>query len=110
MQNWRDAADDEDWHAARWTNGMSSWARGVREPNKTVVCGHWHTSWGHCNLHNDGEEFLSHIETYYINPETGRQEPHENFDIFYDKGIIAIDACTAHSGKVNVLVLDEAEM
>ena len=28
-------------------------------------------------------------------------------DIFYGEGYIALDACTAHTGKVNCLVIDD---
>lgn len=45
---WRDASET-DWAAARWPNGMECWNQGVSEPNKTIVCGHWHSSWGTAN-------------------------------------------------------------
>lgn len=101
-KHWRNG----NWKKARWLNGMEQWAIGNRLNGTTIWCGHYHTSWGHANLHNDGKEFLSKIETYYIDPETGKTEPHENFDPFIDEGIVAIDACTAHSHKVNVLTLE----
>lgn len=96
-ENWRDG----NWSDARWLNGMSCWDKGVRVPGKTIWCGHWHSSWGHCNLHNDGREFLSKIETYYIDPDTGKQMPYARHDPFIDEGIIAMDACTASSKIVN---------
>jgi len=85
-------ADKYEWEEARWFNGMARWKNGHRDA-KTIVCGHWHTSWGHHYLHKQGSEFGEDA----------------NFGIFEDDGIIAIDACTAHSGKVNVLVLEEEE-
>lgn len=80
-------ASKSEWEEARWLNGMNEWSCHYSRPsNKTIVCGHWSTSWGHKYLHNE--------DTY------------ESFDIFYDDGIYAIDGCTAYSKQVNVLVLD----
>ena len=90
---WRD--DFSDWKEARWSNGMYMWSEGVREPNKTIVCGHFHSSWGHCNLHNNGVEFS---ETT-----SGVQSIHTPF---YDDGIIALDSCVVYSGFVNCLKLE----
>lgn len=104
-KDWRDSSE-VCWNDARWFNGMSFWNKGVREPNCTIWCGHWHTSWGHSNLHNDGKEFLEKIETYYIDPETGRTEPHENFTPFIDDGIVAMDSCVTHSKFINVKVIE----
>ena len=92
-KNWRD--DIADWESARWTNGMSAWLEGIVEEGKTIVCGHWHSSWGHCNIHHDGVEFS---ET-----DAGIPSIHTPF---YDKGIIALDACTAYSGFVNCITLE----
>lgn len=98
LPNWREG----DWKTARWINGMDAWAQGIRVAGKTVVCGHWHTSWGHHHLHNDSPEWDNKFST---NP-THRKA---NFSPFVDEGILAIDACTAASGKVNVVVLEEGE-
>lgn len=98
LPNWREG----DWKAARWINGMDAWAQGIRVPGKTVVCGHWHTSWGHCHLHHEGPEWDNKFST---NPAHRKA----NFSPFMDEGILAIDACTAASGKVNVVVLEEGE-
>ena len=96
-EDWR-TLPKEDWQEARWINGMEAWYYGIRIPNKTIVCGHWHTSWGHTYLHKLGREF---------NP------PYEKglafFEPFIDEGIIAIDACTAYSGIVNCVVIDDEE-
>lgn len=89
-KDWRNART-RDWQETRWTNGMDAWDWGIVEPNKTIVCGHWHSSWGHCYLHNDGAEFGKNSK----------------FVPFIDKGIIAVDACTAYSGFCNCVVLDD---
>lgn len=70
---WRDA-EYTAWRRARWLNGMEVAVKhGAIIPDKTVVCGHFNTAWGHNFLHGN----------------TGRiNEP------FVDYGIIAIDAGT----------------
>lgn len=75
---------------AAWLNGYEMWRQGIREEGKTIICGHIHSSYGHFHLHNEGEEFGEDM----------------NSGIFYDEGIIGLDACTAYTGKVNVLVLE----
>lgn len=88
--HWRNATKKQ-WKSARWINGMEAFSRGIKEDGKTIVCGHWHCSWGHHFLEGQGGEFGKDC----------------NFEPFYDEGIIAIDACTAISKKVNCIVLDD---
>lgn len=88
--NWREAHDWE-WDNARWLNGMKMAKNRVIEPDKTIVCGHWHTSWGHCRYEHHGSEF----------------EQDADFSPYVAEGIIAIDACTAFSGKANILVIED---
>ncbi len=85
---------------------MDKWWKGVTLPGKTIYCGHYHCSWGNSNIHNDGKEFIKKIETMYIDPDTGKLEPHVNWEPFKDEGIVAMDACTAVSGKVNCEVIE----
>ena len=89
-KDWREASDDE-WQRAMWLNGMQM-ACGfhIREPKKTIVCGHYHTSWGHHFVDGRGSEF----------------DRDADFSPFFADGVIAIDACTAASGRVNVLCFD----
>lgn len=79
------------WEQARWINGMDAAKAGVLVPDKTVVCGHWHCSYGHAVLEGKGDEY----------------GPDADFSPYRAQGIIAIDACTALSGRMNVLVLDD---
>ena len=88
--NWR-RADGSGWYFSRWYNGMLAAYQGVIEPNKTIVCGHWHTSFGHAHYEGKGEEFGEG----------------EDFSPYYAKGIIALDACTVHSKKINCIVLED---
>lgn len=87
--DWRNFHDKE-WEEARWQNGFRLAHEGFIEENKTIVCGHWHTSWPRAHYHGEPEF-----------------EKGANFEPYYDKGIIGIDACTAHSKKVNILVLED---
>ena len=88
LPDWR-TASHLDWEQARWTNGIE--ASVTATPEKTVVCGHWHTSYGHAQLEGKGSEF----------------EENADFSPYFGKNLIAIDACTAHSGIVNCLVLED---
>lgn len=88
-----------DWDRARWINGMDAWSQGIRLNNKTIYCGHWHTSWGHCKLHHTSVEF--------DNPRSTTPEHRKaDFSPFVDSGIVALDACTAYSHKVNCYVVE----
>ena len=95
--DWR-SADIQEWKDATWFNGMKQWADGLWEDGKTIFCGHWHTSWGHAHIHNEGEEF----------PEGKNVQAH--FRPFIDKGIIAMDSCVAFSHKVNCVSFTEEEL
>lgn len=94
-EDWRNALPG-DWYSARWTNGMEAWHQGVREPERTIICGHWHCSYGWSWLRQERQEF----------PNKGKKDWKKSFEPFIDDGICAIDACTAYSGIVNVIVLE----
>ena len=82
--NWRKG----DWEKARWFNGIDmAMKKEIIVPDKTIVCGHWHCSYGNYYYGNAKTEF-------------------SDFSPFISNGIIAIDACTAYSGKVNCIVLE----
>ncbi len=90
--NWR--PKKADWNRALWGNPFDEWAYGVGSPEgKTVVVGHWHTSYAHSHFNNDGTEWGVDA----------------NFDIFKRNGIIGLDACTAFTHMVNCLVIEEDE-
>jgi hypothetical protein len=74
-----------------WGNPFAMAERGLL-PDKIIVFGHWHCSTGWAK-----EEGLS---------EFGDDA---KWDIYRneDKKIIGIDRCTAHTGKVNVLVIED---
>lgn len=86
---WRQA-EREAWRRARWSNGMLMHRNGCVVRGKTVVVGHYHTSFGHALLDKRGSEWgMDAVFTPYR-----------------AQGIIAIDACTAYTGKVNCLVFE----
>lgn len=90
IPDWRNASK-ELWDKARWINGMEAAHSGIIEPGKTIVCGHWHCSFGHSRYNQDGGEFDN-------NP---------NFAPYYANRIIALDACTPLSRKVNCIVIKD---
>lgn len=101
-EKWR----EQDWEQARWDCGFDAWAQNIIIPDKTIVCGHWHTSYGHSRYHNEGTEWDTEwLRIWNLMHEDDMLPGSANFDIFKDKGIIAIDACTAYSRKVNCLKL-----
>ena len=91
LNDWRDASNSE-WKEARWWNGMEMWHnKACREPNKTIVCGHWHCSWGHAH------------DNPKLYDEWGQRA---NFEPYNREGILAIDGCVAYSGVMNCVVLE----
>ena len=96
-------ANREEWKSATWRNGMKSWHLYGPLENYIIMCGHFHTSYGHSRYHNEGVEFINPREDYAA---LGIENPYEKFDPFIDNGIIALDACTAYSGKVNCYVIE----
>lgn len=96
LEDFRDATE-EDWQRARWNNGMEMWKhRACREEGKTIVCGHWHSSWGWSHISQKYKEF----------PQITHEDFNKAFKPWFNDGIIAIDACTAYSKQCNVVVFD----
>ena len=99
LDDFRDA-DESDWKGARWSNGMEMWENPKnRIEGKTVICGHYHCSFGWAYIKQEYEEW----------PRKNQTDWQKSFDPFIDDGIIAIDACCAYSGKINCVVLDVDE-
>lgn len=88
--DWRHAHASE-WEEARWGNPLELATKGLNQTNKCIICGHWHCSAGWAmekGLSEFGDDAC--FEPYY-----------------YEDKLIMIDAMTAHSKKVNVLVLND---
>lgn len=86
--DWR-CADANEWEKARWSNGMDAVQTCAEE--KTIVCGHWHVSYAHAKYEHKGSEF----------------GPDADFSPYYGSGIVALDACTALSKKINVIIIED---
>lgn len=89
--DWRTATDFE-WEEAMWCNPFEMTELGLNKTNKWLVVGHWHCSTGWAK-----KEGLS---------EFGEDA---KWDIFKDDAqkVIFLDKCTAYTGQVNVLVLED---
>ena len=89
MPDWREANDIE-WMEARWPNPFKLAKEGFNQTGKTIVFGHWHTSWPRYNY--DGMPEFSGAA---------------DFSPYYGDGFIGLDACTAYTKKCNVIVLED---
>lgn len=99
--DWRNSNDVE-WSGARWINGINAgYINNIIEPGKTIICGHWHCSYGH--YFKSSKKALKN-DTPVEHEEFGDTAIWRPFKA---KGIMAIDRCTAHTGKVNVVVLED---
>ena len=93
-KSWRDG----NWTDARWENGMEMHYFGiVPSDKKQVVCGHWHSSYGHANITRVCSEW----------DDDAVFTPFMHTNSKSNVRIIALDACTTHSGFVNVVVFDD---
>lgn len=101
--NWRNS-NEFTFQEARWLNGMEFANAGIIEPNKTIVCGHWHCSYGNARKKYPGKSEIFYKEKEFDSSEQDLFEP------YYGNGIIAIDACTALSKKCNCLHLKESDI
>lgn len=92
-ENWREATASE-WEDAMWGNPFFKAQDGMNKTGKTIVFGHWHCSLGHL-IDSDGE--LSEFGDDAC------------WDIYKNDNwkIIGLDRCTAHTGKVNILVIED---
>lgn len=89
-EDWRNANEVE-WNDAMWGNPFKLAAQDLNKTGKTIIFGHWHCSAGHKMLGRCKTEF----------GEDAIWEP------CCAQGIIGIDRCTAHTGEVNVVVLED---
>lgn len=89
--NWRNA-NAKLWEKARWLNPVTTYQKKLYLKNKTLVFGHWRCS----------AFWASKSPKRYAEDSDG-----VCFDPFITKEIIALDACTAQSKQVNVVVLED---
>lgn len=88
--DWRNSTDSQ-WEGAMWDNPFIMAAGDLNQTGKTIIFGHWHCSAGHKMLGWCNDEF----DGYPI------------WEPCYMDGAIGIDRCTAYTGEVNVLVLED---
>ena len=88
-ENYKDK-NCKDFEEYSWINGMAYWKNGHNFKDKTIICGHWHCSFGNSKYHGKGSEFGEDA----------------CFEPFRDLGIIALDACTTLTKKVNVVIIE----
>ena len=100
--DWRNETNKALWEMATWGCPYKRYLEGSFDnelkKNKVLVCGHWQTSDFYNTLLYKGEKKLD-IRT--------------NNPIFMSNkypGLIALDACTALTHKVNVFVIEEDEL
>lgn len=86
--DWR-YAHNSAWETATWGNPYELAEKGLL-PDKTLIFGHFHTSWPR--------------HKYEGKPEFGEGA---DFSIYYGDGYIALDGCCAYSGKLNCLVIED---
>ena len=104
-KDWRNGR----WADARWYNGMEHARNGLNQTGKTIVCGHWHCSYGNVRQMLEGRPYhvlnRAEFDTIHYTPE-------ELFKPYINEkeGIIGLDACTAFSGFSNCLVIEEDKL
>lgn len=95
-ENWREG----NWEEAVWPNPFKYANAGLNKTGKTIVFGHWHCSTGWS------------IQRFFegkSNPEFGEDaiwEPYYGEDKEGNK-YIGIDRCTAYTGEVNVIIIED---
>lgn len=89
-ENWRQASQNK-WNKVMWLNPLDLAMKGLNKTGKTIIAGHWHCSTGWAMEAGIPEfGYGSCFEPYY-----------------YKDELIMIDACTAYTHKVNILVLED---
>lgn len=84
-------ASQKNWENSTWLNGMEMVGKGLYLKDKTIVVGHFHSSWG--RHHFDGK------------PEFGEGADFSPY--YYEDKLIALDSCVAYTNKINILVIED---
>lgn len=87
--NWRNAEKDR-WESARWGNPFDLYNKGILPKEKTIVFGHWSTSYMWAK--DEGRS------------QYGKDSKH---DAYFGKGFIGLDGTTVLSKKVPIVVLED---
>lgn len=90
IPEWRTKASPAEFEDAKWGCPYKLFMAGLFDKeidnNKVLVCGHWQTAAFHKVFQTKGA--------------------YDDYDIYFGDNLIALDACTPYSKKVNVLVYD----
>ncbi len=101
VSDWRETATDEMWYSALWGCPYKIYQAGCfkeeEKKGKILVCGHWHTS----DFYN--KLLYPHEKEKWL--DVRNDNPIFKSELF--PGLIGIDACTALTKKVNILVIPE---
>ena len=98
--DWREAHQDAWDDYAMWENPFKCIKRGLNQTGKTMVFGHWHTSWQRSHIDQEYKEF----------PQKTHADFPGAFMTYYGKGFTGLDAYTAYSGIINVIVVEGQEI
>ena len=104
--NWRNDCTQDERDDARWGKPFAFYDAGLFKEDRTLVCGHWHVG---------ANDYTNSFRAHYFNNVNHDSDKYfeerllavRNNDVFRGHGIIGLDACTALSGQVNVMVIDE---
>ena len=101
-KNWR-KADVKKWCSARWLNGFYySEISNIKVPNKRIVVGHIHASYG-----NIRKKLNIPLDAYSKEiPKIEKEDENIN-KIYKSDNLIAIDSSTHSTKKVNVLIIED---
>ena len=91
-KNWRNATNDQ-WELAMWGNPFELANLELNQTGKTIVFGHFHTSY-QWSAHYGYSEF----------------DDDAKFEPYYGHNYIGLDACVARTEKVNVIVIEDEFM
>lgn len=70
---------------------MQMWQQGYKFKTKTIICGHFHSNWGHYHISKSiSDEWSNDFEAY---------KP------FEAEGIVALDGCVAYSKRMNCKII-----
>ncbi len=104
LKDWRNSSQEE-FDRSKWNNGQNMYEEHhICEPNKIIVLGHIPT------IFNNYKEKYGISLTYDDVKKLSDNDIVSNSKIYEKKEIIALDAYTIKSGKVNILVIDECDM
>lgn len=89
MKDWRNANEVE-WNDAMWGNPFKLADQDLNKTGKTIIFGHFHTSY-----------------QWSKNGKCSEFDEDAIFEPYYGENYIGIDACTAYTNRVNVIVIED---